>query len=241
MYLPYQIQHQLLVKVQSILENACYDFALREMKDIIERESWDCPECVELNIWARTLLSNQDRFREADLDRLGKSFDELANSLSRIRHTAVHRLRISANALELFLVDAENLLHILQDDHRTKCLTRLRRETQLTIGELKRNKDVLESKLKSKFQKIAEERAELDRLEQLAVEEMLREDREYQMLAGANLDEAIRSSDTAIPSATPTEVESRSDSEPEIEIDIACTTSNYQVNEHKWKVQDIED
>jgi len=49
---------------------------------------------------------------------------------------------------------------------------------QLTIGELNRNKDLLESKLNSKFKKIADERAELDRLEQLAVEEMLREDRE---------------------------------------------------------------
>jgi len=168
------------------------------MKDVIDREKWDCSECVELNQWVRTLRSNLDRFRGADLEQLGKPFGELCDSLCHLRHTAVHRLRISANALEQFLVDAENLSQLLQDGPRTKCLTRLRRDTQLTIEELKRNKDLLESKLNSKFKKFADERAELDRLEHLAVEEVLREDREYQILVGANLDELIQSSDSTI-------------------------------------------
>ena len=203
------------MKAQAILEHVCYEFGLRDMKDIIKREGWDCPECVELNIWARTLLSNQDRLPLADREGLGKPFHELLDSISHLRHTAVHRLRISANALEQFLVDAETLSQRLQDDDRTKCLTRLRREVQITIGELKRNKDLLESKLTSKSQKFADERADLDRLEQLAVEEMLREDREYQILAGTNLDDAIQSLDTMVPSAAPTEVESRSESDLE--------------------------
>jgi hypothetical protein len=42
---------------------------------------------------------------------------------------------------------------------------------------------------------------------------MVREDKEYQILAGANLDEAIQSSNTTIQTAAPTEVGSRSESE----------------------------
>jgi len=37
-YFPYQTQHQLLVKVQSILEKACYDFGERILKKTVERE-----------------------------------------------------------------------------------------------------------------------------------------------------------------------------------------------------------
>jgi hypothetical protein len=208
------------------------------MKQVMERERWDCPQAVELNTWARILCSNQDRFRQADPEGLGKPFAELLDSLSHLRHTAVHRLRVSANGLEQFLVDAETLAQLLQDDNCAKRLTGLRRDTQLTIGELKRNKDLLESKLKSKLQKIADQRAELDRLEHLAVEEMIREDKEYQTLAGANLDEAIQSSDTTIQSAVPTGAESGSESD--VETDIAPTASNGRVNEHS-KVQNVED
>jgi hypothetical protein len=209
------------------------------MKQVMEHESWDCPQAVELNTWARILRSNQDRFRQADLEGLGKPFAELLDSLSHLRHTAVHRLRISANGLEQFLVDAETLAQLLQDDNCAKRLTGLRRDTQLTIGELKRNKDLLESKLKLKLQKFADQRAELDRREHLAVEEMIREDKEYQTLAGANLDEAIQSSDTTIQSAVPTEVESGSESD--VETDIALTASDGRANEHNSKVQNVED
>lgn len=179
------------------------------------REGWDCPECVELNIWARTLLANQDRFQQANLESLGQPLTELSGSISHLRHTAVHRLRISATALERFLVDAEALTRLLEDDHRTTSITQLRRETQLTIGELKRNKDLLESQLNSKLKQISDQRAELDRLEHQAVEEMLKADKEYQILAGTNLDEAVQSSDTSIHSTAPTEIASRSESEPD--------------------------
>jgi hypothetical protein len=227
------------VKLQGILENACYEYGSRTIKQVMERERWDCPQAVELNTWARILCSNRDRFQQADLEGLGKPFAELLDSLSHLRHTAVHRLRVSANGLEQFLVDAETLVELLQDDNCAKRLTRLRRDTQLTIGELKRNKDLLESKLKLKLQRIADQRAELDRLEHLAVEEMIREDKDYQTLAGANLDEAIQSSDTIIQSAGPTEVESESESD--VETDVPPTSADGWVNEHNSTVQSIED
>ena len=70
----------------------------------------------------------------------------------------------------------------------------------MTIGELKRNEVLLESKLNSKLRKIASRRAELDRLERMAIEEMQREDKEYQALAGTSLDQAIQSPDTVVQS-----------------------------------------
>lgn len=54
----------------------------------------------------------------------------------------------------------------------------------MTIGDMKRNKDLLESKLSSKLKKIAEQRVELERLEQVVISDMLKEDREYQIPTG---------------------------------------------------------
>ena len=201
--------------VQRILENACYHFGAREMKDIIEKEGWDCPECVELNVWARTLVANQDYFEPVDLESLGQPFTELTSSISHIGHMVVHRLRISANGLERFLADAEALTRLLHDDPSARSLARLRRETQISIEELKRNKDLLESRLSSKLKRISDQRIELDRLEHSIVDEMLKADKEYHLLAGSNLDEAIQSYDTAIQSTAPTETASRSDSDLE--------------------------
>lgn len=216
-YLPYQTQHRLLCKVQGILENACYDFGLQQMKDIIEREGWDCPESVELNIWARTLLANQDRFEAMDLESLGKPLSELTGSISRLRHTVVHRLRITANGLEQFLADAEVLTQLFHDDYSTRSVARIRRETQISVEELKRNKDLLESRLNLKLRQISDQRIELDRLEHSIVDEMLKADKEYHLLAGSNLDDAIRSHDTTIHSAAPTEIASRAESDLEDE------------------------
>ncbi|KAK5215328.1 hypothetical protein LTR72_011610 [Exophiala xenobiotica] len=212
-YLPYRTQHRLLLKVQGIHENACYNFGSREMKDIMAKKGWDCPECVELNVWARTFLTNQGCFQPVDLEGLGQSFSELTSSISHLRHAVVHRLRISAEGLERFLVDAEALTQLLHDDHSTMSLARLRRDTQMSIEELKRNKDLLESRLNSKLKQISDQRIELDRLEQSIVDEMLKADKEYHLLAGSNLDEAIQSYDTAIHSTAPTETETEMRSE----------------------------
>ncbi|KEF57251.1 uncharacterized protein A1O9_05168 [Exophiala aquamarina CBS 119918] len=212
-YLPYQTQHRLLLKVQGILEDACYNFGSREMKDVIEKEGWDCAECVELNVWARTLLANKNIFQLEDLESLGQQFSELTSSINHLRHTVVHRLRINANGLERFLADAEALAQLLHDDYNTRSLARLRREAQISIDELKRNKDLLESRLNSKLKKISDQRIEIDQLEQSVVDEMLKADKEYQLLAGSNLDEAIQAYDTAMQSPAPTDTVSRPESD----------------------------
>ena len=183
------------------------------MKYIVEHEGWECAESVELNIWVQLFGSNQHHFLPGQLGSLGKQPSELFSSIAQIRHTAVYRLRITTVRLEELMLDAEALARLLCDDDRVRKLERLRRELQLTVGELKCNKDLLEAKLNSKLRKIAGEREELDRLEHMAVEEMLREDKEYRALAGASLNEAIHFYETAVHSEAPTEVDSKSEAD----------------------------
>lgn len=160
-YLPFKSQHQLFVRVQGLLENACYMLDQKTMQDILQQERWDRPEAVKLNQWSRVFKSNRDKFPTEKLKELGKPLAEFLESISQLRHTAVHRLRVSVARVEQFMVDAEALVNLLQDDACATTLFRLRQETQLIIDELKRNKDLLESRLADTLKTFAAQRAEL--------------------------------------------------------------------------------
>jgi hypothetical protein len=199
------------VKVQGLLERACYSFGEKKMEDVLQKEGWDCAEHVELNQWPRIFRCNMDKLSADILLELGKPVAVILESVTQLRHTAVHRVRITVTRVEQFLIDSELLARLLEDDTCVRSLSRLRRETLVTIDEIKRNKDLLESNLTDKMKGIAVQRAELDNLERVAVDDMLREDKEYQTFAGGNLVQAIFSPDTIQPSATGTEPEVVSD------------------------------
>ncbi|KAI0551077.1 hypothetical protein F4679DRAFT_540228 [Xylaria curta] len=192
-YLPLRTQHRILTNVQSILEDICFDYAERAMPEILKKNKWDCPEAAELNLWSAEFLLRQNDFSDRVED-VRKPLTSLLRSIADIRHTAVHRICISAKGLEQFLLNAESFAVLLDDTTRLRSLTELRRNIQQSIEELERNKHVLSSKLKETLKRIAAQRAELDRIEEMAISDMLREDGEYQAFAGRNLEEATISS-----------------------------------------------
>jgi hypothetical protein len=212
-YLPFAVQHRLLVRVQHTLERACYSFGQKKLGGVLQREGWDCAEAVELNRWPKIFLIYQGEFSVDDLMDLGKPFPELLDSIIQLRHAAVHRIRLSANSAIQFIVDAESLAKLLGDDISINAISRLRRETQLTIEELKRNKDLLESRLAETRKYLAAKKAELERQELAAVANMLKEDREYLSFAGENLEHALDLPPTVILSKTATEEEPSSETD----------------------------
>jgi hypothetical protein len=197
------------MRVQSILEQACFDFGQRAMPDVLQKNRWDCPESAELNLWASEFLKCQD-FADK-VENIGKPLEKILRSVADIRHTAVHRIRVSAKGIEQFLLDAESLAVILREEACLKSLSKLRRETQLAIEELERNKQVLSSKLAETLKRIATQRAELDRLAEMAITEMVTENSEYQGFAGTNLEQAIASAEAAAVTAVAIEKEISSD------------------------------
>ncbi|KAJ8121923.1 hypothetical protein ONZ43_g1749 [Nemania bipapillata] len=186
-YLPLRTQHRILTSVQSTLEDACFDFAQQAMPDILKKKNWDCSEAAELNLWAAEFLQRQSEFSDK-ADDLGQPLAKLLRSVADIRHTAVHRICISARGLEQFLLSAESFATLLGDASRLRALTELRRNIQQAIEELERNKHVLGSKLRETLKRVAAQRAELDRIEEMAIADMMREDGEYQAFAGKNLE-----------------------------------------------------
>lgn len=213
LYLPYQAQHKLLITAQGLLEVACYSFAARALPQLIQSEGWDCAEAVELNIWARLFESRSDAFIEEDVSELGKPSKALFESIAQLRHTAVHRIRVSAHRLEQFLSDAESLCRLLGEPSYTQKLSRLRRETQVAVQDIEANKDLLESQLTTKLKKISAQRAELDRQEHSAIVDMLKEDEEYRNFAGNTLAQTIELPDTARHSVAATDLDPSSDTD----------------------------
>ena len=108
---------------------------------------------------------------------------------------------------------------LLNDDGLCKQLNCLRVHTQNTIDEFKRNKDLLESNLDSKLKTIERQRAELDRLQEMAVEDMLKENKEYQRLAGRNLQQAVECVETLQQSQAPAEMDTNCQAQSEADID----------------------
>lgn len=217
-YLPLPAQHRLLAIVQQTLERACYKYAVTFLPDLVaEHEDWDCAEAVELNVWARVLAARPDKFLQADVDEVGKPLDQLLDSIAQLRHTAVHRLRVSAVRLDTFLVDAGSLATLIHDEGCKQQMSRLRHETHLVVEDIKRNKDLLESQLAVKMRRMAAQRMELDRLEQSIIVDMLKEDHEYQQYAGTILTQAIDFPETAVQSAA------GSEQDPESDVDVVGT------------------
>lgn len=184
------------------------------MPDVLHKNDWDCPEAAELNLWALEFIKRPDEFSDKRVD-IGKPLEKLFSSVADIRHTAVHRVRISARGVEQFLIDGEALATVLRDESCLESMAKLRQTTQSAIGELERNKHVLSSKLEKTMKRIATQRAELDRQEEAAIKETVEEDGEYQDIAGTHLELAVGNRDISATTATTTANETGSDTKEE--------------------------
>lgn len=162
-------------RLQKYLEMACYEFGDRVMPDIVQKYGWDCPDSAELNRWPPLLK----REGAVDWTNTHQSPDELLRSIANIRHTAVHRLRTSSVGLERFLADAEELVVVLGDAAHVKA-----------VSQLRSNKQFLQLQLEKTQAAIAEQRAELNRKEQEAIDHIRQEDEKYRILAGERLEKA---------------------------------------------------
>ncbi|KAK1807667.1 hypothetical protein LTR12_017985 [Friedmanniomyces endolithicus] len=183
---------KLATKVQTILEGACYDFGQKRMQETLQEKGWDCPESVELNTWSNELRRHKQKFVPEDLEGIGKSFDDLLDSSCHLRHTAVHRLRVTAARVEQFMSDAEVLCRLMQDEQSAETVARMRCKMQACVEEIKRNKDLLESRLKAIRKDFLWQKAVLESREQAAIAQVFSEDQECQQAVGSDLECSVK-------------------------------------------------
>ncbi|OBT76527.1 hypothetical protein VF21_05437 [Pseudogymnoascus sp. 05NY08] len=191
--IPYNVQHLILATTQRLLEECCFDFAVKWAPTIVESKGWDCAEAVELTLWTKTLAKLCDKLpADAIFNDSGISLSIVFSSTDSIRHSAVHRLLTSAHGIQKMVQCAIRLAVTLGDNTRAAILELVEAGLDRRIKDMKLNKNFLENRLDSQLQMIREQREELDRKETEAISTMFREDMENKALTGSILDTSVR-------------------------------------------------
>jgi len=226
-YITYRSQHHIMVTIQSIVEEGCYDFARDNFHKMLAENKWDCPEAVELTEWTQILSNNQRDLCVDVLQTARKQTSEVFQLLRELRHSAVHRLHITASKVEKLVENAQLFLDMLVDRDRSVKVSLIRRELRLAVEELERNKDLLEARLLAQLREIDVKRSQLKQLEQDVVKQMSDEDHECQNDVGSELERRVAQVQVTSVEQNPTSELKESESESEVESDAGKTVVEY--------------
>lgn len=122
---------------------------------------------------------------------MGKPLPQVVDSMAQLRHTAVHRIRVTLNRVHQYLLDAETLIILLSDETTSKQLTQLWQKAELATEDMRTNKGLLENRAAKQLHRHVDHIVELERLQRSAIEEMLKEDKTCQLSTAALLESAI--------------------------------------------------
>lgn len=191
--IPYNVQHLILTTTQRLLEECCFDFAVKWAPTLVQDEGWECPEAVELTLWANTLPKLCDKLPAAAIfNESGIPLDKIFSSVCSLRHSAVHRLPTSAQGIREMIQSAVRLAVILRDNTRAASLELVDTALDCRMKDMQVNKNFLENRLDEQLQMIQERRAELEKKERDAVATMFRKDIENKLFIGSILEASVR-------------------------------------------------
>ncbi|KAM0354871.1 hypothetical protein ACHAPU_000707 [Fusarium lateritium] len=161
--LPFSAQHKLLVYLQQNLEAMCFAFGQKHSPEALQRQGWDCPEAVELQVWTNELL-----YARCFVDLVPKASKRtrLLNSVATIRDYAVSRTRLDAVELEKVLAAAQEMARLIGEAKDTSATEKLCEEIISTNRWLEEEKDQLKNRLDAKLRVFEAARAKVDLLEE---------------------------------------------------------------------------
>lgn len=106
------------------------------MQDVMKEKGWACAQCVELNDWVKILRKRKDLLNNSKVETSNRSLSAILGSLVQLRHTAVHRQRVTALEVQLFLEDAESLLDLLDDGESAREISDVRHSLSNHVKDL---------------------------------------------------------------------------------------------------------
>ena len=191
--LPFRTQHIILAAVQRLLEECCFEFAIKWVPHILAGNQWDCAEAVELHKITAVLIDFYQQLPNgAILPSLSMSLKQILRSADNIRHSAVHRIRQTAPAVEKMIDVACQLAQALQDEQKLHLLQNLHQAILQAI--LRRN--IEKSNLRQAFSQEQEDikrlRHQLDRREEAALRSMISQDEEDSLSTALILEAAAK-------------------------------------------------
>jgi hypothetical protein len=191
LYLPFESQHRLLVTVQELLEQACFEFGQQSLESILEMKGWICARQVELSTWTSLFKQHKDKFDHSKCDLRRDSLSTFMSSIAQIRHNAVHRTLLAANQIEQLMRDAVLFAQLLGNEHCQTSVLELEGETKAIIRCLKVASDRLRVKNTLKREKINGLKVKLDRYEEELAESQSKELKHYISIAGLDLESTL--------------------------------------------------
>lgn len=192
-YISYKVEYLILATIQRLLEECCFEFAVKWAPALLEREGWDCPEAAELTAWTRNLDDLSDKLPADAISNKSKiPLHTIFVSTTPIRHSAVHRPPTSAKGIQEMIQSAIQLAVTLGDTTRSASLELVKASFDARIMDMHLNKNFLENRLDEQLQFLREQRAELDRKETEAVATMFRMDLENKLTVSSNLEASVR-------------------------------------------------
>lgn len=192
-FLPFPMQHRLMVSIQTMLEQACFEYLQRNHPEVLTNRykvEIDCPESLELNHYI-IALGRLARFDQRKVGGLHKDLSLIYRAMIDVRNHAVHRNRVSINDLQMLLHDAAALVKLMKIDKAHSRLTRMRNEVKLVRRRVAKEQRRIESEFLNVVKDLAAKRAELDRLEKEALEAMVKERRKLMAFDASKLEQAL--------------------------------------------------
>jgi len=200
------------------------EFGNAWVPDMMEARKWHEAESIELTEWTKRFIKYAKSLPPSALKPIaGKSIAQVVFGTSALRHSAVHRLPISAAGILNMLHAAMTFTEALDDSKREEKVAEIKMQLEASIEEIVQHQNLLERKLQDQLEDIARRRFELDELERSAIEEMLATDKEQRTIVGSTLESfLVGSQQVSNPCAcnqTPSFDGAKADSEVEEDIE----------------------
>ena len=194
--LHFQMQHYLLSAVQSILEDACFSFAKRDLPQLLHTCQWNCSEAVELNVWAAQLQKQPTVLRILkDNGSHDRSLEELFTSVVQVRHIAVHRKPLTVEIVQVLLTQAASFASNLGDRGASEAIQKLWTVFKSLVEDVECIQTRLDKELSEKVKRLAAKREKIDRAERDAVSMRRRVIQKHQARAEKYLRQVIKDTD----------------------------------------------
>ena len=189
---PFKVQHSILTKAQRILEECCYDFTQKWAPNLLIEKKWDCAEAIELNRWTFAISKRYGKLPAGAFAKSGPTVPGSLLDVNKLRHSSVHRLRISAKGIIQMIDAAVKFAEALSDHLRASQLEELHKELKSKVKSQELNKNYLETKLKNELDEIQRQREELAKRERQAISTMVTEDEDNTYFIGSLLEGKLR-------------------------------------------------
>lgn len=191
-YLSCTSKHKILAELQRILEESLFRFGKACIQDTVSAKGWDCAQCVELNDWIKILRRKTCLLPQERLKHLDKTLEDLLDSIVQVRHTSVHRQKVTSDRVTLFLDDAESFLKVIDDSDAQHWVSDLRKTVSTSLDDLEVQRSTVKQRLMAIAAHTKTERHRIDLEEHMAVNAALQEAQDQESIEASRMDSMAR-------------------------------------------------